>query len=255
MPELAECTWAEFSWARCVAATRAFGIRDARPLHRVLVPMVDVIDHHHDPPCRWTFDPDGGTFLVEALRSIEPGEEIFLTYRRECVCRFLVPYGFVPDGAIDCVTLGLRVDVATQGVRQTMTSDEHALADAASTQRMLEFFRMAHVGEQPVTLDAPIRVVEPVSLDEEAESLEALVAHCDAALARLAAGSQARARRRRPLRRSPGRARACAKPRRGRWRFTGTWGAPRWRPCRRAEGWSRPPTTNGTLPTPPTSAP
>ena len=211
MPALAGCTRAEFAWATCVTMSRTFRIKVEQLSCRMLVPLADMANHHPDAQCKWEVHPGEGVFVVRAVRPIEPGEEIFYSYGKKCACRFFGPYGFVPDhGATDCVTLRLRVEREEDGVKHLGSSEVHALADAASTQRMLSFFRAALVGPQPGTpfSPAPVDEVEPVSLDVEARALDALVAHCEGALGRLAAGSAARAR---PEPGAAARARLCSR--------------------------------------------
>lgn len=195
--ELAGCTWEDFLWARCIIATRAFHVRDAQRSLRMLVPMADMLDHGSDPSCRWSHAPDTGAFHVAALRPLEAGDELTVSYGDRCACRLFGPYGFVPGaGAADCVTLHLRVDVEREGLRTTMASERHARADAESTQDVLSFFRTGAMGPLPQKKfpPSPAPFVGPLSVDSEAKALARLADHCDAALDALSASDDARAR-------------------------------------------------------------
>ena len=84
----------------------------ARPQLRILVPFLDMVNHHNVPNCRLTLiDPekDDAWFALEATRKINKHSELFLSYGPGMSSvSLLCDYGFVPSKTSDIDKLMLK---------------------------------------------------------------------------------------------------------------------------------------------------
>ena len=69
--------------------------------HSVIVPLADLFNHKNPADLHWKFETDSNgekAFVYEALRDIEQGEEVHITYGTKDNQNLLSTYGFIiPD--------------------------------------------------------------------------------------------------------------------------------------------------------------
>jgi histone-lysine N-methyltransferase SETD3 len=90
-------TLTEFTWARCVVMTRAFGIKFDGAPSAGLVPLADMADHALDNTGRWVFESDNG-FSITAQRPLDAGAALLNSYGAKSNAHFLINYGFCLEG-------------------------------------------------------------------------------------------------------------------------------------------------------------
>ncbi len=83
----------QFVWARVVVLTRVFGVRMHGRKTSALVPLADTLRHGREC-CKWSFDNDSNSFVIEASRPLKAGEMINVSFGKKCNSRFLLNYGF-----------------------------------------------------------------------------------------------------------------------------------------------------------------
>jgi len=83
---------------------------ETEPLH-VLAPVLDMINHHHEPNAEFVAGLDGCSVAVRALCDIERGRELCVSYGDDLpVWKCLLCYGFVPEYILETDTAELVVD-------------------------------------------------------------------------------------------------------------------------------------------------
>ena len=70
-----------------------------------LVPVFDMINHHHDPNCDWNVER--GVEII-SQDNIEPGDELFIAYGAHGNDLLIQYYGFTNDDQFVCD--GLKFD-------------------------------------------------------------------------------------------------------------------------------------------------
>ena len=74
---------------------------------RVLFPVIDAANHHHDAKVEWRFDP--GRFVFKAIDSVQAGSEVLNNYGPKANAELLIGYGFcIEDNPYDTVLLTLK---------------------------------------------------------------------------------------------------------------------------------------------------
>jgi hypothetical protein len=80
--------------ARLLVSSRVFGIMVEGVKTDALVPVADMLNHHLPKQTSWFYCDKRKGFVIQSLREIEPGTEIFDSYGQKCNSRFLLNYGF-----------------------------------------------------------------------------------------------------------------------------------------------------------------
>jgi protein-histidine N-methyltransferase len=78
-----------------LVSSRVFGIVVEQVKTDALVPMADMLNHRLPKQTSWYYSDLLGGFVVESLREIAQGAEVFDSYGQKCNSRFLLSYGFV----------------------------------------------------------------------------------------------------------------------------------------------------------------
>jgi hypothetical protein len=131
VPWFRSITFDEFVWGKLCVASRAFGFAIDGAETKVLVPIVDMLDHERGPSTRWKYDAEGQVLRLFAQRDYLPGEEVFGNYGRSSNTDLLLSYGFcIDDNEADRAVLG-----ATEQFRVSRDTSE------PSAQRMLAQLR------------------------------------------------------------------------------------------------------------------
>lgn len=78
-----------------LVSSRVFGIVVNQVKTDALVPVADMLNHRIPKQTSWYYCDKLGGFVVEALRDISQGSEVFDSYGQKCNSRFLLSYGFV----------------------------------------------------------------------------------------------------------------------------------------------------------------
>jgi hypothetical protein len=82
---------AQLSWALATITSRA--LSDPRaPM--TLCPVLDLTNHSPDASCLHSYDADTRSFVLNAIRDHEPGDEVTISYGTLDNCRLLRLYGF-----------------------------------------------------------------------------------------------------------------------------------------------------------------
>ena len=80
---------------RYLVGSRIFGYEHEKQLQSGLVPYIDMFNHSFEPNSMWSYEEETSTFVLRAIKSINPGEEILDHYGNQCNFNLLVYYGFV----------------------------------------------------------------------------------------------------------------------------------------------------------------
>ena len=97
-----EFTADDWTWAMSVVISRAFAHRSGW----TLVPVADMLDHHHDPSVSYSITNDG--LALVASRDIAENEQVFGSYGKGSNAHFLQQFGFaVPNNDADTFTLSV----------------------------------------------------------------------------------------------------------------------------------------------------
>lgn len=87
-----------FIEARLLVCSRVFGVVVDRVKTDALVPVADMLNHHMPKETSWYFCESTKGFVIQSLKDIPTGAEIFDSYGQKCNSRFLLNYGFtLPD--------------------------------------------------------------------------------------------------------------------------------------------------------------
>eukprot|EP00208_Stichococcus_sp_RCC1054_P006413 CAMPEP_0206146798 /NCGR_PEP_ID=MMETSP1473-20131121/31486_1 /ASSEMBLY_ACC=CAM_ASM_001109 /TAXON_ID=1461547 /ORGANISM="Stichococcus sp, Strain RCC1054" /LENGTH=546 /DNA_ID=CAMNT_0053543495 /DNA_START=176 /DNA_END=1817 /DNA_ORIENTATION=+ len=150
-----DATLEQFSWAMSVVHSRTFGTaaRDGGIGTRVMLPVVDLLNHggsEHaglagSPPTsadsvRWDLAPpqqEGGEWYmnVSAIRDIEAGEEVLLSYGERHSDDFILSYGFCPVGnPFDDVLLFPSVPAALEWFFDRSEAGQRKISEADARQ-------------------------------------------------------------------------------------------------------------------------
>lgn len=76
-------------------SSRIFGIKINNKKTDVFAPLADMLNHREPRQTQWFYSDLHKSFLIQAIDSIEKGDEIFDSYGKKCNSRFLLNYGFV----------------------------------------------------------------------------------------------------------------------------------------------------------------
>lgn len=103
----------ELVWSRCLrASTAEHGVR------RVLVPLLDLANHEACPTAMYAFASGascGPAIRLHAVRALDAGEAVTITYGEHSSTHFALYYGFVPDAnPADSITVTLSDVLSTQ---------------------------------------------------------------------------------------------------------------------------------------------
>jgi histone-lysine N-methyltransferase SETD3 len=85
----------KFCEARLLVSSRVFGIVMEGQKTDALVPMADMLNHRVPKQTSWFFCDRNNGFVIQSLRDIPSGHEVFDSYGQKCNSRFLLHYGFV----------------------------------------------------------------------------------------------------------------------------------------------------------------
>ena len=97
-PTFARFSFEKFVEARLLVCSRVFGVVIDRIKTDALVPLADMLNHHMPKQTSWYYCDYSRGFVIQSLKEIPPGAEIFDSYGQKCNSRFLLHYGFtLPD--------------------------------------------------------------------------------------------------------------------------------------------------------------
>jgi protein-histidine N-methyltransferase len=96
-------TQEEFTWATCVATSRAYGVTFAGVKTTAMVPLADMFDHALVHNLSWPREAETG-LVIAARMPIEAGAPLHESYGRLCNARMLNVYGCRVDGNPDNLT-------------------------------------------------------------------------------------------------------------------------------------------------------
>lgn len=85
----------QFSAARLLVSSRVFGIVMEHVKTDALVPLADMLNHRLPKQTSWFYCDRSKGFVVQSLKEISAGSEVFDSYGQKCNSRFLLNYGFV----------------------------------------------------------------------------------------------------------------------------------------------------------------
>lgn len=88
-------TFQEFCWARMMVGSRIFGLFIDGLKTEILAPFADMLNHKVPKETSWNFHQEDNSFVIESLKDIEVGQEVFDSYGKKCNSRFLLNYAFV----------------------------------------------------------------------------------------------------------------------------------------------------------------
>jgi histone-lysine N-methyltransferase SETD3 len=190
----------EFVWARLSVSSRLFNVKKGGLLGQTLVPLADMLNHRRPPDVHWETSEDGRSFVMVAQNAVAAGEEIHDSYGAKSNDLLLLHFGFLTrDNDHDEAFLALRIldgdpiaelkqellslasptaarpfKLSRQYVHENTRLAFSFLRVAASDED--EFQALAHrhkTGKHPL---------EPLSVDNEARTLELLALMCKARL-------------------------------------------------------------------------
>lgn len=78
-----------------LVSSRVFGIVKEGTKTDALVPVADMLNHRLPKQTSWYYCERSHGFVVQSLREITTGEEVFDSYGLKCNSRFLLNYGFI----------------------------------------------------------------------------------------------------------------------------------------------------------------
>eukprot|EP00457_Paulinella_chromatophora_P007097 gb/GEZN01007117.1/.p1 GENE.gb/GEZN01007117.1/~~gb/GEZN01007117.1/.p1 ORF type:complete len:382 (-),score=60.05 gb/GEZN01007117.1/:181-1326(-) len=156
VPEFKQFTLQEFTWARLVVITRIFGIKIGTRKTCGLVPLADMLNHKRPQQTKWEYADSKRGFVILALESIQPGEQVFDSYGPKCNSRFFVNYGFALDENEDnqayiVVTLPPGVanrneKLAMMGLQETRRFQVHPSYTHQGTRNLFSMLRFMCLG-------------------------------------------------------------------------------------------------------------
>jgi len=76
-------------------SSRVFGIVVDQVKTDALVPVADMLNHKLPKQTSWFYCNNKQGFVIQSLKEISPGCEVFDSYGQKCNSRFLLNYGFV----------------------------------------------------------------------------------------------------------------------------------------------------------------
>jgi histone-lysine N-methyltransferase SETD3 len=187
-------TLEEFTWGRCVAITRSFGVRFEGEPSVALVPLADMLDHSLHSNSRYIHESENG-FILTARKRLEASSALVTTYGACSNAHLLITYGFclednphnevdihlhpMPDGhpfAEHTKKLGATIaGMRALKVRRSCTDD------AASA--VLSYLRLAHSDASLRIDNAEVQAdkagkISPISCENEITVLTALAQEC-----------------------------------------------------------------------------
>ncbi|ETN10103.1 hypothetical protein PPTG_10831 [Phytophthora nicotianae INRA-310] len=86
-------TLKKFQWAYSMVSSRAFKVADAP--EPTLLPVIDMANHSAENPAAHIVKTDSGSFQLVALRKVENGEPVTISYGNLSNAQLLCRYGFV----------------------------------------------------------------------------------------------------------------------------------------------------------------
>ncbi|CAI5746682.1 unnamed protein product [Peronospora destructor] len=86
-------TLEKFQWAYSIVASRAFKATDM--LEPTILPVIDMANHEADNPVAHIVRTDSGSYQLIALRKVEKGESVTISYGDMSNAQLLCRYGFV----------------------------------------------------------------------------------------------------------------------------------------------------------------
>ena len=63
----------------------------------ILAPFADMLNHRIPKQTSWNYDQNLNGFIIESLKDIKEGQQIFDSYGKKCNSRYLLNYGFVME--------------------------------------------------------------------------------------------------------------------------------------------------------------
>jgi len=95
-----------FVEARLLVSSRVFGIVVGRIKTDALVPLADMLNHQLPKQTSWYFCDQQQGFVIQSMREILPGAEVFDSYGQKCNSRYLLNYGFtLPANSLNEVVI------------------------------------------------------------------------------------------------------------------------------------------------------
>lgn len=79
---------------RLLVCSRVFGIMMDRVKTDAMVPLADMLNHHIPKQTSWYYCDRSRGFIIQSMKDIPLGAEIFDSYGQKCNSRFLLNYGF-----------------------------------------------------------------------------------------------------------------------------------------------------------------
>lgn len=215
VPEFAKFTLLDFMWARVAVITRIFGLVVEGNKTDGLVPYADMLNHKkpNEPgggkdmcETKWSYDDSRGGFIIQSLRPIQRGDQVYDSYGRKCNSRFFVNYGFALDGNDEDNEAVIRVlmpstdphyalKIRMLGGRDISARREFqvpAFYKEKKVRELFGFMRFINARDSELlpftsasTADAlKLEEVEPVSIRNEIRALEDIRAACQESYAK-----------------------------------------------------------------------
>jgi len=209
IPEFGKFTLWEFMWARIAVITRIFGLVIEGNKTDGLVPYADMLNHKKPSELgggkdtcetKWTYDDSRGGFIIQTLRPIQRGDQVFDSYGRKCNSRFFVNYGFALDDNHEDNEAVIRVQlppndphyhlkVRMLGGREISARREYQIPAwyrEKKTRELFGFMRFVHARDSellPFTSasngsELKLDEVEPISIRNEIKVLEDIREAC-----------------------------------------------------------------------------
>ena len=97
LPNFNQFSFIKFCKARILISSRIFGISINRKKTDVLVPFADLLNHKRPKQTQWYYDDNLESFVIQSIKNIKEGNEIFDSYGKKTNARFLLNYGFCLD--------------------------------------------------------------------------------------------------------------------------------------------------------------
>ncbi|ETL94572.1 hypothetical protein L917_07496 [Phytophthora nicotianae] len=115
-------TLKKFQWAYSMVSSRAFKVADAP--EPTLLPVIDMANHSAENPAAHIVKTDSGSFQLVALRKVENGEPVTISYGNLSNAQLLCRYGFVLPTLVPSDSIHITSSELTNAFKALNSEDE-----------------------------------------------------------------------------------------------------------------------------------
>jgi len=166
--QLGAVSLARFSWAVSMVDSRAARVGLFGQERLVLMPLVDLLNHRAAPSCSLGFEPDagvGGQLVVRTWRTVDPGEQLTISYGAKSNDELISGYGFaLASNPSERVALAVPISGEPSLLKQkcAMLPRGTTRENAAGTKEALVSFGWAETSDsgadEPKQVELPAEV-------------------------------------------------------------------------------------------------